>query len=269
MSKFLSGSALEGLAPGLDFAVYSLGLIFVLVLALWFVRRLAGGTFIAGGIHRHRRLAILDAAAVDTKRRLVLVRRDDREHLLLIGGATDIVVERNIHHEAEDTAKSAKAAADTDQDDDMRSAQVSAQPTSPKHEESAAPAAPASGQAIAAPQKAPAAARPADTVPQTPSGIQKPASTPLGQSRGTQEELRTAQTAPQQPAVAERPERRDVVRPAGTYQRPESGPDITGAKKFEPENAPRAAEETKQISEKPKALDDEMERLLKELSSGR
>jgi hypothetical protein len=42
------------------------------------------------------RLAVIDAAAVDGRRRLVLVRRDNIEHLLMIGGPTDIVVEPNI-----------------------------------------------------------------------------------------------------------------------------------------------------------------------------
>jgi hypothetical protein len=38
----------------------------------------------------------MDATAVDSHRRLVLVRRDDIEHLILIGGPTDVVVERDI-----------------------------------------------------------------------------------------------------------------------------------------------------------------------------
>jgi hypothetical protein len=38
----------------------------------------------------------MDATAVDSHRRLVLVRRDDVEHLILIGGPTDVVVEQNI-----------------------------------------------------------------------------------------------------------------------------------------------------------------------------
>lgn len=42
------------------------------------------------------RLSIRDALAVDNVRRLVLVRRDDVEHLILIGGPTDIVVEQHI-----------------------------------------------------------------------------------------------------------------------------------------------------------------------------
>jgi len=42
------------------------------------------------------RLAVVDAAAVDGSRRLVLIRRDNVEHLLMIGGRADIVVEPNI-----------------------------------------------------------------------------------------------------------------------------------------------------------------------------
>lgn len=45
---------------------------------------------------RMPRLAVIDAAAVDGRRRLVLIRRDNIEHLLMIGGPTDIVVEPNI-----------------------------------------------------------------------------------------------------------------------------------------------------------------------------
>ena len=42
------------------------------------------------------RLAVIDAATVDGRRRLVLIRRDNIEHLLMIGGPTDLVVEPNI-----------------------------------------------------------------------------------------------------------------------------------------------------------------------------
>ena len=75
---------------------------FVAVLALiglaaWLVRRFAGNRL---GTNPNRgrmpRLAVIDAAAVDGRRRLVLVRRDNIEHLLMIGGPTDIVVESNI-----------------------------------------------------------------------------------------------------------------------------------------------------------------------------
>ena len=75
---------------------------FVVVLALiglaaWLVRRFAGNRLGANANRgRMPRLAVIDAAAVDNRRRLVLVRRDNIEHLLMIGGPTDIVVEQNI-----------------------------------------------------------------------------------------------------------------------------------------------------------------------------
>jgi len=75
---------------------------FVAVLALigvaaWLVRRFASNR-LGANTNRGRmpRLAVIDAAAVDGRRRLVLVRRDNIEHLLMIGGPTDIVVEPNI-----------------------------------------------------------------------------------------------------------------------------------------------------------------------------
>jgi hypothetical protein len=45
---------------------------------------------------RQPRLAVIDAATVDGRRRLVLIRRDNVEHLLMIGGPSDLVVEPNI-----------------------------------------------------------------------------------------------------------------------------------------------------------------------------
>jgi len=66
-------------------------------LAAWLVRRFASNR-LGANTNRGRmpRLAVIDAAAVDGRRRLVLVRRDNIEHLLMIGGPTDIVVEPNI-----------------------------------------------------------------------------------------------------------------------------------------------------------------------------
>ena len=66
-------------------------------LTAWLVRRFAGnrlGNAAARG--RQPRLAVIDAATVDARRRLVLIRRDNVEHLLMIGGPTDLVVEPNI-----------------------------------------------------------------------------------------------------------------------------------------------------------------------------
>ena len=68
---------------------------FVLALAMlgvvgYLMRRFSGPR------GREPRLAVIDAASVDGRRRLVLVRRDNMEHLLLIGGPTDVVIEPNI-----------------------------------------------------------------------------------------------------------------------------------------------------------------------------
>src|SRR5947208_1892612 len=81
---------------------YTFFFAFIVVLALigltaWLVRRFAGNRLGANANRgRMPRLAVIDAAAVDGRRRLVLVRRDNIEHLLMIGGPTDIVVEQNI-----------------------------------------------------------------------------------------------------------------------------------------------------------------------------
>jgi hypothetical protein len=77
-----------------------IGLILVLALigiAAWLIRRFGeGGLAGASGRNRQQRLAVLDTAAVDPRRKLVLIRRDNVEHLILIGGPTDVVVEQNI-----------------------------------------------------------------------------------------------------------------------------------------------------------------------------
>jgi hypothetical protein len=74
---------------------------FVIVLALigltaWLVRRFAANRIGSASRGRQPRLAVIDAASVDGRRRLVLIRRDNIEHLLMIGGPNDVVVEPNI-----------------------------------------------------------------------------------------------------------------------------------------------------------------------------
>jgi len=73
---------------------------FVIVLGLigaaaWLVRKF-GAARLAAGRGRQPRLAVIDAAAVDGRRKLIIIRRDNVEHLLMIGGPTDVVVETNI-----------------------------------------------------------------------------------------------------------------------------------------------------------------------------
>ncbi len=79
---------------------------FVLVIALigigaWILKGFmarggskSAGSFLRG---RARRLVVVEAAKVDGRRKLILVRRDDVEHLIMTGGPVDVVVETGIH----------------------------------------------------------------------------------------------------------------------------------------------------------------------------
>ena len=56
--------------------------------------------WLGGGDARERpprRVAVIDAAAVDRRRSVVLIRRDNIEHLVMIGGPTDVVIEFEYH----------------------------------------------------------------------------------------------------------------------------------------------------------------------------
>lgn len=80
-----------------EYLRFVLALILVLGLILllaWALRR-----FGFGGMTRHggkRRLEILESLAIDPRHRLVLVRRDDTEHLLMLGPTNDLVIESGI-----------------------------------------------------------------------------------------------------------------------------------------------------------------------------
>ncbi|MHA7968828.1 flagellar biosynthetic protein FliO [Rhizobium sp. CAU 1783] len=89
-------------AYGNRFLVAALGVslaLLCLFIVLWLLRNRAPSPFVRGGRNRQPRLQVLDAAAVDARRRLVLVRRDNVEHLVMIGGPTDIVIESGIGDE--------------------------------------------------------------------------------------------------------------------------------------------------------------------------
>jgi hypothetical protein len=74
--------------------LFSLLIVVLLILAItWLFRRLFDGPTHRG---RSSRLGVVDSAVVDHHRRLVLVRRDDVEHLVLVGGPNDVLVESRI-----------------------------------------------------------------------------------------------------------------------------------------------------------------------------
>lgn len=79
-------------------------LIFVLALIgglAWLVARsgLPQGRFRFGKRDGNQRLEIIETLSLDPRRRLVLVRQDDKEHLLLLGINGDIVVSEGLGKE--------------------------------------------------------------------------------------------------------------------------------------------------------------------------
>jgi hypothetical protein len=68
----------------------------LLMLLRWVLRNYAVGGQLSIGRSRQSRLTVVEQVAVDQRRRLLLVRRDNVEHLILIGGGNDLVVEPTI-----------------------------------------------------------------------------------------------------------------------------------------------------------------------------
>lgn len=89
----LLGSELADKALYLVVAAIVLVLLFAVI---WVARKALGGSIGPRNKGRGPRLAVMDVAAIDPKRKLVLIRRDEVEHLLLVGGQNDVVVEAGI-----------------------------------------------------------------------------------------------------------------------------------------------------------------------------
>jgi len=91
------GTLFGELSTAVQFFIAFLIVLALIVLTFWAIRRFGGiGLGASAARGRQPRLAVTDAAAVDGRRRLVLIRRDNVEHLLMIGGPSDIVIEQNI-----------------------------------------------------------------------------------------------------------------------------------------------------------------------------
>lgn len=84
----------------LDYIRYILSFAFVLGLiglCYWLVKRYAVNSLgLAMNLGKTPRLRVVESRVLDGRRRLVLVRRDDVEHLVVIGGESDMVVETGI-----------------------------------------------------------------------------------------------------------------------------------------------------------------------------
>ena len=76
-----------------------MGLIGILA---WSGKRLGMIPGVTGGRrNKNRRIRIVEVASGDAKRRLLLVRRDNVEHLVLLGAANELVIETGIGADAE------------------------------------------------------------------------------------------------------------------------------------------------------------------------
>ena len=89
-------SLFGGSAGTLLNAVFSLGIVVALiVLGLWGLKLLTrAGEKISHG--KQRRLVVVDSATVDGKRKVMIIRRDNVEHLIMTGGPQDLVIESGI-----------------------------------------------------------------------------------------------------------------------------------------------------------------------------
>ncbi|WP_051231519.1 flagellar biosynthetic protein FliO [Kaistia adipata] len=80
-----------------QFVITLVVVLLAILLVFWLIRLFTNGRLGNSPTRgRQPRLAVLDALPIDQRRRLILVRRDNVEHLILIGGPADVVVEPGI-----------------------------------------------------------------------------------------------------------------------------------------------------------------------------
>jgi len=315
MIEWFESIAGPAYAPALMWTALALLALLLVLVAVKIFRSLSSGTFIAGGRNRKARLAVLDATAIDGQRRLVLVRRDDVEHLILIGGANDLVVEREIRayeephgeaerdsavrHEATIAAPERPAAESRPAPEPRAASQPAPQPATPMprpaapsrpHSADVAPVAPAPQPVAAPPVGAASRPTPSPVPPQREPRFDKP----------TEATARQPQRPPQEPAIAvpsptpvsaaaPEPARRDPTVPASVHPAAASATAVGAAGErpstrqdadlddalleeleltLEEDDRRSTAAELDTTRRDPH-LDDEMDRLLGELSSER
>lgn len=238
MFDWLDSVAGPGYAAAVLWTFAALVLLVIVLVIVKLIRSLTFGTFVAGGRNRKTRLAVMDATAVDSHRRLVLVRRDDVEHLLLIGGPTDVVVETDIRMAA--PRRPALTAADNGHE------------AAPAAQRPAAPSAPQT------PRQQPPA--PARTPQPAPTQQQAPRPTPV----------QAAPATPVMPAAASRPAVTPThvapARPAPTPPAPQPRRDEIDDTLMKELEVSLDDKPAKKAAAPDLSLDDEMARLLGEFA---
>ena len=265
-----------------NYLLMLIAVIVVILIAIIIVRIIRRPRFASGKRSRQARLAVTDAALVDSRRRLVLLRRDDVEHLIMIGGPTDIVIESDIRRNAPARAdKNAESIAMA-----PAPALIPAkppQPTTPKEPvqqiDENSPQAPAPTLAVNTakatqpqpeiapkPVPAPPVARPAP-VPAEPTATTettapvKPVVTPAGPVAAAALALPTMQSDPEptpsQPAILPGPG--ETLKPATVETATPATPNISGSSSTAPNSG----------SDPIRSIEDDMNALLNEISSGK
>jgi hypothetical protein len=202
-------------------------LVVFVALATWLVRTLRPTLNLSGSSGRGgrpQRLAITDAFTLDRDgRKLVIIRRDNVEHLLLIGGPNDVVVEQNIVRN--ERAIRGRSGADADA---LQAVEAALSGDTPL-------AAPSPPPAMVAPPPAPRASTPPPPPRPPANPISQPAAT-QGSTPRLDDEFERALSAMQQQVV-----QRQQPAPAPRTPAPEPTPAPAMAQRPAPAMAPRPA----------------------------
>jgi hypothetical protein len=239
---------------GAVIAQYLITLVVILglvVAVVWVVRRYALGGVRPAARGRLPRLAIVDALAIDNKRRLVLVRRDNVEHLVLIGGPSDVVVEPSIVRTRVTQRPGQPPQSRTPQPQPSAAGALPPAPPPPPPAQSPGPAAPRSIPAREAPPEPAAAEEPIPFPPRR--TLIRAAERPLAPRRETPRPATTAGvTAAAAPAARPapappQPEPAAMAAVAGMAAPPPEAP----APRFMPPVRPMQADPVEEAAESP------------------
>jgi flagellar protein FliO/FliZ len=89
-------SLFGGSAGTLLNAAFALGIVLVLiVIGLWLLKLFTSASQRLGRLNE-KRLQVLETATVDGKRKVMIIRRDNVEHVIMTGGPQDLVIETGI-----------------------------------------------------------------------------------------------------------------------------------------------------------------------------
>lgn len=77
--------------------IFVISLIFIVSILL---RKYGAGRIFVEGNEKNKRLSVKDTLIIDSRRKLVLISRDNTEHLILLSPDKEMIVESNITRDA-------------------------------------------------------------------------------------------------------------------------------------------------------------------------